>query len=280
MIDVGEYRRQGFALCKGFFAAEEIAQIHSEAKEVFAMQMRRHGLLPAGDVSDAEFNAGMFNLFEIDLPSIITCGKHAQHLISLHRLSLDDRIITALKGLGLSFPNISTRPTLYFNHPRLAQKEVFWRLWLHQDWRAMQGSLDSVVVWVPLVDIDKSLGALEIVPGSHRWGLLAAEMVDGVGDIAPEAASRIDPASLLTVEVERGDALFFSTLLVHRSGTNVTESLRWSCHFRYNNLFEKTFIERGYPHPYIYKPQNELISPGFPAVAEVNKIFCPEDNEG
>ncbi len=277
MIDVDQYRERGFVLCRRFFAVEEIERIHAEAKEIFAMQMRRHGLLPSGNVSEAKFNAGMFQLFELDLPTFISCGNQAQHLISLHRLSLDERIVTALKQLGLAFPNISTRPVLYFNHPRLAQKEVYWRLALHQDWRSMQGSLDSVVVWLPLVNIDKSLGTLKVVPGSHRRGLLAAELVDGYGHIAPEIAGRIDPASLLTVEVDRGDALFFSTLLVHCSGSNVTESLRWSCHFRYNNLFEKTFIERGYPHPYIYRPQEELISPGFPTLAEVNEIFDPED---
>ncbi|HEY5073290.1 MAG TPA: phytanoyl-CoA dioxygenase family protein [Pyrinomonadaceae bacterium] len=279
MIDVNEYRKQGFALFRGFFAAEEIKQIHLEAKEVFAIQLRRHDLLPAGDVSEEEFTAGMFQLFKIDLPAIITCGKQVQHLISLHRLALDDRIVAILKELGLSFPNICTRPTLYFNHSSLAQKEVFWRLAMHQDWRSMQGSLDSVVVWLPLVDIDKSLGALEIVPGSHHGGLLPAEMVDNYGHIDPKALEAIELARLLAVEVKRGDALFFSALLLHRSGTNVTNSIRWSCHFRYNNLSERTFIERGYPHPYFYSPQKDLISPGFPTVADVGKIFSPEEHK-
>ena len=34
----------------------------------------------------------------------------------------------------------------------------------------MQGSLNAIVVWVPLVDVAE-LGALEIIPGSHLWGL-------------------------------------------------------------------------------------------------------------
>ncbi len=213
----------------------------------------------------------MARLFQEDLSSFTNCGKQAQHLVSLHRLSLDQRLLAELTELGLEQPNISTRPLLYFNSPRLAKKEVYWRLEVHQDWRSMQGSLDSMVVWIPLMDIDVQLGALEIIPGSHLRGLLEAEMVDGYGHLRAE----IDPASFLPVEVKRGDALFFSSFLLHRSGTNTTDAIRWSCHFRYNNLAEATFIERGFPHPYLYRPQEELITPDFPAPAQVKHIFRP-----
>lgn len=272
-IDVTRYRREGFVLLKGFFPEEEIAEVHREAKEVFALQMRRLGILPAAETTEKEFEAGMFAFFQADLANFTSCGKQAQHLISLHRLSLDERIVSALRDLGLQFPNISTRPLLYFNAERLAKKEVYWRLDLHQDWRSMQGSLDSVVVWLPLIDIDRNLGALEVYPGSHRWGLLDAEMSDGYGHLK----SGLDQSQLVSVEVQRGDALFFSTLLVHQSGTNVSPGIRWSCHFRYNNLSEPSFIRRGFPHPYLYKPQEELITSGFPSRQDVAEVFPPEE---
>jgi ectoine hydroxylase-related dioxygenase (phytanoyl-CoA dioxygenase family) len=138
----------------------------------------------------------------------------------------------------------------------------------------MQGSLDSVVVWLPLIDIERRLGALEVYPGSHKWGLLEADMVDGYGHVRSE----LDKAKLVSVEVQRGDALFFSSLLVHQSGRNVSQSIRWSCHFRYNNLCEPTFIDRRFPHPYLYKPQQDLITPNFPSSANVKKIFASRDS--
>jgi phytanoyl-CoA hydroxylase len=269
MIDVNNYRESGFILMKSFLPREEIERIYTEAKEVFILQMRRLGFVGSTTLSEGEFEAGMFKLFEADLAAFTNCGKQAQHLISLHRLSLDERIVSALKDLGLEFPNISTRPVLYFNAERLAKKEVYWRLDVHQDWRSMQGSLDSVVVWLPLIDIDKSLGALEVYPGSHRWGLLKADIVDGYGHLR----SGLDKSKLISIEVERGDALFFSTLLVHQSGTNISQSIRWSCHFRYNNLLDPTFIKRGFPHPYLYKPQEDLITPDFPSPNDVQETF-------
>jgi phytanoyl-CoA hydroxylase len=269
MIDRHAYNEQGYALLKRFFDPQEIDRVRDDAKQVFVSQMRRLGLAGGSDLSEEEFERGMFALFDADLQAFTNCGKHAQHLISLHRLSLDERIVRVLRELGLEFPNISTRPVLYFNSPRLAKKEVYHRLTPHQDWRSMQGSLDSVVVWAPLVDVDRALGALEVIPGSHRGGLLPADMEDGYGHIA----SPVDAAAFVPMEVRKGDALVFSTFLVHQSGTNVTNSIRWSCHFRYNNLREPTFVERGLPHPYIYKPTEELITPRFPEPRQLETIF-------
>lgn len=158
----------------------------------------------------------MFRLFEEDIGTFANCGKQAQHLISLHRLSLDGRITNKLNNLGLEFPNVSTRPVMMFNHERLAKKEVYWRLSAHQDWRSMQGSLDSMVVWVPLVDVSRDLGALEIIPSSHKWGLLDAELADGYGQLQEE----IDASKAVPVEVEKGDALFFSSFLAHQSAAD------------------------------------------------------------
>jgi Phytanoyl-CoA dioxygenase (PhyH) len=269
MVDLASYKHNGYVLLKGLFQPSEVRPIRHDAKRVFGAQMLRLGIISELEISEPEFERGMFNLFEMDLQTFTNCGKQTQHLISLHKLSLDERIIQVLEELGLQFPNISTRPLLYFNSRRLAKKEVYWRLSAHQDWRSMQGSLDAVIVWVPLIDIDKALGAIEVIPGSHRSGLLPSAMIDGYGHVEEP----IDTSKMVPIEIETGDALFFSSLLVHQSGTNITESIRWSCHFRYNNLNELSFVERGYPHPYIYKPQEALITPEFPTRAQIADIF-------
>ncbi len=274
-INAADFKEQGFVLLRKFFERAEVEQIRRDAKQIFAKQMLRHGLVASTELTEQEFEEGMYKLFEVDLQTFANCGKHAQHLISLHRLSLDQRITDALHQLGHEFPCVSTRPVMYFNSVRLAKKEVYWKLETHQDWRSMQGSLDSIIVWIPLVDIDKSLGALEVIPGSHKWGLLDADIVDGYGNLRQS----IDETQLTPVKIEAGDALFFSSFLVHRSGTNVTGSIRWSCHFRYNNLDEDTFIQRGYPHPYIYRPQEELITPNFPTAEQVKKVFESGDEK-
>ena len=276
-IDANSYRSDGFMHIPGFFNPEEVRAIHLDARRVFTVQLAARDILADGDVSDEHLVDGMETLFKQDLSAFMNCGKQAQHLISLHRLSLDNRIVEALGRLGLSFANISTRPVLYFNSPRLAKKEVYWRVFPHQDWRSMQGSLDAVVVWLPLTDIGPELGPLEVIPGSHRDGLVTSGVEDGFGRVGEDY---LDGRMFVPLDCRLGDAVFFSAFLVHRSGTNVTNSIRWSCHFRYNNLLEPTFIERGYPHPYLYKPQEELLTPGFPQTAQVRRQFESEGRHG
>jgi len=267
-MNLEAFKRDGFVLLRQFFHKEEVEAVRADAKRIFTAQMHVRGCLGSGDVTEQEFEAGMFEFFKLHTQEFINCGKQAQHLVSLHRLSLDARIEEKLKQLGLGFSNVSTRPVLYFNSRRLAKEEVYWRVFPHQDWRSMQGSLDSVVVWLPLADINVQLGALEVVPGSHRLGLLTTEVVNSFGKV-----EQFHDQEFVPVATQQGDALFFSSFLVHRSGVNSTDSIRWSCHFRYNNLEEPTFIERGYPHPYIYKPQDELITPDFPAAGMLDELF-------
>jgi phytanoyl-CoA dioxygenase PhyH len=268
-LDLRQFKEQGYALARGFFQKEEVEQVRTAAKSVFLTQLLRHGMLNSNNPTEEEFEAKLFAYFNEHLQEFINCGKQIQHLVSLHRLSLDKRIEQVLRNdFGMQFPNVSTRPVLYFNSRFLATDEAYWRVFPHQDWRSMQGSLDSVVVWVALADIDIELGALQVVPGSHQLGLLTTKVVNSFGKV--ECFGDDD---FLSVEVRQGDALFFSSFLVHRSGVNTTESIRWSCHFRYNNLAEKTFIERGYPHPYLYKPQEELITAEFPKPEQLLELF-------
>ena len=265
---LAQYQQNGFIHCRNFFAREEVEQIRNDAKQVFIRQMLQHGILTSAQPDEREFEAAMKTYFQRDLPGFINCGKTCQHLISLHRLSLHERLVQQVQSLGVDVPVICTRPVIYFNSRHLAQSEVYYRTPPHQDWRSMQGSLNSMVIWIPLVDVDEALGALEIVPGSHVWGLLPSEQDEWYRKVAGG-----DDFKYEVVNVKAGDALFFSAFLLHRSGNNVTDAIRWSCHFRYNDLSEESFIARRYPHPYVYKAQQELITENFPTSEQVAAVF-------
>ena len=87
--------------------------------------------------------------------------------------------------------------------------------------------------------------------GSAEFAKDSAEILAGAGfgtvELDESQFEKIQP------NMELGDIVVFSTLLVHESGDISNDSIRWSCHFRYTNMFEPDYIERGFPHPYIYK---------------------------
>jgi ectoine hydroxylase-related dioxygenase (phytanoyl-CoA dioxygenase family) len=254
--DKENYEADGFVVIKNIFNTSEIDIIREDAKYIFGLQLAAKGYgYCYTDEGDGTFKRDLYKFFKEHQETFINCGKHIQHLINLHKLSLDDKIINTLKNLGLSFPNICTRPVLYFNSQHLATKEIYYKTPAHQDFYSMGGSKDSVVVWLPLVDVNQALGALEVVIGSHKEGLVTIKGVEGFGLVEKYADK-----DFVSVELNKGDALFFSSFLVHRSGNNITDSIRWSAHFRYNNMEDSDFMRRNYPHPYIYKPLSKTES--------------------
>jgi hypothetical protein len=267
------FLENGYLFLKGFFKKEEINSVLIDAKNVFFRQFLAKGYIndcSLTDISEADFNSSLYRLFEEDIECLSNCGKQVQHLISLHSLSLHTQIIELLHQTGLKTPTISTRPVLYFNHHKLAKQKVFYKVDAHQDWRSMQGSLNSVVIWIPLVDVNKELGALEILPKSHLEGLRTDHIENGFGMVS---LNETEEKRLVSVEVEVGDALLFSSLLIHQSGDNITDRPRWTCHFRYNDLDDASFIKRKFAHPYIYKPIEELITKDFPQIDDILKIY-------
>lgn len=270
--DLEFYKKNGYLFLKDFFPKEDIKKVLDDAKGVFLRQFIEKKYLSKctlEDISDEVFNDFLYRLFDEDMECLSNSGKQIQHLISLHSLSLQNKVIDLLIETGLKTPTISTRPVLYFNHPKLAKQKVFHTVDAHQDWRSMQGSLNSVVIWIPLVDINKDLGALEILPGSHLDGLRTDHVENGFGLVVLSK----EEDKLISIEIKTGDALLFSSFLIHQSGHNITNKPRWSCHFRYNDLEDITFINRKYAHPYIYKPTEELITKDFPSKEELLKIF-------
>ena len=253
-----QFRKDGFLIKKNLFSTSEIQEVLDAARKVFGSH-----------IYDSDIDSGMFGLFRSSLSVFSNCGRVCQHNIPLHRMGTSDLIMSVLKeSTGIKDPVISTRPVLFFNNKNLATEEVYYKTPPHQDWRSIQGSLNSVVVWIPLVNVTDELGPLEVIPGSHKRGLCAKKMVKGFG--VCDAKNK----EFVKVEMNVGDALFFSTYLIHRSGNNITEDkIRWSCHFRYNDLEDETYIGRGYPSPYVYYPEEELITPGHPSNEMIKKYY-------
>ena len=89
-------------------------------------------------------------------------------------------------------------------------------------------------LWIPLVDVNEVNGCMQMMPGSHRWGLLPA-MDDGDGHLQPrEEIEKRGQCVAATMEV--GDVLAFHNLTFHRSTMNRSDSIRWSIDLRYSAI--------------------------------------------
>lgn len=139
----------------------------------------------------------------------------------------------------------------------------------HQDWPSIQGSMDGVVVWVPLCTIDANSYPLEVIPGTHRQGLLPSINPD---ENAVWALTEQPDSHYIPVVTEPGDVVFMSNFTLHRSGTKgKPDFMRIACSSRFDNGTERSFVQRAYPSAYTRSVQRKLMD--FASVDEVNQAI-------
>ena len=232
--------------------------LRNAANKTVLSNIREHSeriyrMAAPGDLDSFE---AMQWLFKFDIEKFVHCGKTMQMNPELWRLTVD--LVDLVKEFGLMMPSICTKPVVFHNHKKLSKKAIYHTVPAHQDWFSMQGSLNSLVVWIPLMPMSEEHGRLKVLPASHKEGLKTSEIESGFGLVD------IDEDKLVEVNANFGDIVVFNSFLVHQSGDNVSDVPRWSCHFRYNDLSEETYRKRGYVNPYTYKPSDDLITPNFP----------------
>ena len=267
---IESFNKNGFVHISNYLDKTKVDEIKANSKLIFLNQIKALNI--SVDPSDDEsFEQAAYELFNKDYVAFIGAAKLCQHDLALHRMATGDKVIDAVKHFGVRNPAICVKPIVYFNSRYLAKMVGHYKTPPHQDWRSMQGSVNSMVVWIPLVDIDKDLGALEVIPGSHLKGLYKTEKDEWFRTIKDDRFNFDDFAAL---EVKRGDVVCFNSFLIHQSGDNITSNIRWSMHFRYNDIDESTFVARKYPHPYVvYRPDQDIIYPEFHTEIAVNKYF-------
>lgn len=245
-----QFEQNGFVCVHNVFTSE-INEIRNSMIDVFQEY--------TNDKSKS-FNQLLFDLFNEDFDGYHGCANACQRILELTRLSASKKMQNILKDLGLRKPIVNTRPLVSFSSSRLAKHETYWKVPAHQDWYSMQGSINAITCWAPLIDVSNDMGPIEFSPGTHKNG-----PVDH--DDIKVPLILLDNFEYVSVKLNAGDAVFFSPFTVHRSGNNKTkDQIRWSVHMRYDDAEEATFINRKYPYHRVDKRKEGILHPGFPSV--------------
>jgi ectoine hydroxylase-related dioxygenase (phytanoyl-CoA dioxygenase family) len=95
---------------------------------------------------------------------------------------------------------------------------------LHQDWTVVNESKhDSLTVWIPLQTVNENNGALQVIPGSHRFSdILRSPFFDNpLSTIENELKN-----DLQLIPLKAGEAIIFSQALIHASPANKSSETR------------------------------------------------------
>jgi phytanoyl-CoA hydroxylase len=177
---------------------------------------------------------------------IINIFNHIGFFSELFSFSCEKQILEIVKKAGLRFPvvgfnNIGGRGGLPFIYSFPNEKKRYYQA--HQDFFYLPYSQNSITLWVPLQNTSKINGALKVIPKSHKnFKLYKHSASDVKHNKLDKFFSKND---YKTVNVKLGQALIFSSFLVHKTGGNASNQIRMSFNVRYNDLLDKEYITRG-----------------------------------
>ncbi len=170
--------------------------------------------------SDAE----LIKFYNEDQPTQYLGVRHARNCFSMMQLGGSHIIFDLLiSEFGFKFPSHDVQPGLRCDMP-VEDQRIFFQ---HQDYTHNIGSANSVTVWIPLQETNLEQGALLVAPGTHKLG-----PIDNIGGIIP-AEHEFD---LQPCPVKFGEALIFDQKLVHQSGKNISNDVRFSVQMRISDL--------------------------------------------
>ena len=87
---------------------------------------------------------------------------------------------------------------------------------------------ETVTVWLAFWDTDDSNGAMQVVAGSHREGMVEHHAVEGEKFVLAQAvdASRFDASNVVTIDLEAGQLSLHDDRLIHGSGPSLSGNRR------------------------------------------------------
>jgi ectoine hydroxylase-related dioxygenase (phytanoyl-CoA dioxygenase family) len=103
----------------------------------------------------------------------------------------------------------------------------------HQDYRFMSGDPECFTVWIPLHDCPTDLGPLQILEGSHRFGIINHE--DENLHVPEISAGALTEGNWANGQINAGDVLIFHSLTVHAASANRSHRLRVSMDCRFQS---------------------------------------------
>jgi hypothetical protein len=241
------FREQGYLLLPGFYDLDsEIRPIQHALHQIIGLVAEQHGVpLERPAFSPSGFDAGYNALIARDRSvgsAVYDAAKLIPAFLRMLASGKNERLFAAMRDtdlVGIGAASFGVR----IDNPREEQFRSQW----HQEFLYQPQSLDGLVFWSPLVEIQEDMGPVQVCVGSHRGGLCVYRKGGKYADkpgayrigLADEAAvvARYRTVAPLT---RPGDLLILDYLTLHQSGFNVSARSRWSMQFRLFNFREPT----------------------------------------
>jgi len=197
-----EFRDQGYVIVPQFAEASAIDRLR-DAIEPYVVQNET-------EMKQRQQRDGMSRANEISF---------TVHLAERNPIIMD--FVTRADMLAVATELISPDLCLYWDQAVYKQPEARRDFPWHQD--NGYGGVEPeeyLTCWLALEDTTIQNGCIWVIPGSHKQGVLQHTDTP----IGKQVYFGTDPG--MPVELQKGGIVFFSSLLFHRSGPNISDTVR------------------------------------------------------
>ena len=201
------FAKNGHAVLPGLASAAEVAAYRTPLETAAATGTFEHRPISERDTYSAAFLQS-FNLWRTD-DAVRTFvfsprfAKAAADLLGVEGVRLyHDQALFKEPGGG---------------HTPWHQDQFYWPL----------DTEKTITMWMPLADLDPSVGSMTFVNGSHESGKLRGHAISDESEVEFERLVRTDDLPEHTYGALRaGDATFHAGWTLHRAGPNPTDQMR------------------------------------------------------
>ncbi|QGY47477.1 phytanoyl-CoA dioxygenase family protein [Maribellus comscasis] len=225
---IAEYHKNGYVILKSLLSVTEVDALRKRAKS--DREMDKHAF-QRDDGTGAKVRLSLWN----------HPGKGIYGMVARSH-----KLVDSVEQL--------LEDEVYHYHSKMIMKEAkvggAWA-W-HQDYGYWYEngvlSPDLCSVYIAVDAATKENGCLQVLKGSHKMGRVNHVLT---GDQAGADLERVEEIKkrleLIYVELEKGDAVFFHSNLLHRSDRNNSENPRWAMICCYNTKTNNPYKESHHP---------------------------------
>lgn len=234
---INNFHKNGFLIIRDFYTDREIQSIKDEIN-----------LLGRNIVKD---DFSIEKKFNIDLEENYSLlYKVLRYALILNKMSVLNKNISLIKQLGIKIPSVMKSCNIRMDTP--SNKKLF--QW-HQDTSYLLGSLNALTFWIPLTDVNKKMGSVEIIPKTHNKGFFKYKVKKknvnkksffSPSDLFLEKEPKNSNSEI--VNAKPCDLVVFYQMLLHRSTNNNSNFNRFVMQLRYSDLSNKEFKKSGYAY--------------------------------
>jgi ectoine hydroxylase-related dioxygenase (phytanoyl-CoA dioxygenase family) len=239
------FKRDGYLLAENVLSAVSLTEMFESVEKAFHEYGGDSGNADFSGFADVSFNRNLIDLRQ-RAPSRFSAVYDAMLAsYALQKLCFNNRLGEySAELLGVPPSSLCYRGTMLRMDTPMDTRNVYgW----HQDssyTHYNSDGLEAIVAWCPLVDVNEHNGALQVCRGSHLEPTVQPMNINkgkgySVQNIVDSAI--VEKYPVVDVNASARDVVFSYSSLVHRSGQNSSENVRFTAIVRYHNMFSKDF---------------------------------------